>query len=171
MVTACLCDVAALIALRLGVPVDGVWSTNSAEELLRIVSIQATSCRYETLSLFSHTYMYTLVRDVVIFVAQLSGDNTFEDVCPLLGNTNYTQHVRVATDLQLNTTNLPDVVRRIHKFNATIIIIVHLHFSLTTATVTIVLLEIWRLMLLGMMRLLSLVESFKMMYVNTWTCL
>ena len=121
---------------------------------------------------FSHTYMYTLVHNVVIFVVQLSGDNTFEDVCPLLGNTNYTQHVRVATDLQLNTTNLPDVVRRIHKFNATIIIIiVHLHFSLTTATVTIVLLEMWRLMLLGMMRLLSLVKSFKMMYVNTWTCL
>ena len=113
--------------------------------------------------------MYTLVhnyRDVVIFVVQLSEDNTFEDVCPLLGNTNYTQHVRVATDLQLNTTNLPDVVRRIHKFNATIIIIVHLHFSLTTATVTIVLLEMWRLMLLGMMRLLSLVKSFKMMYVK-----
>ena len=53
-------------------------------------------------------------RDVVIFVVQLSGDNTFEDVCPLLGNTNYTQHVRVATDLQLNTTNLPDGVRRIN---------------------------------------------------------
>ena len=47
MVTACLCDVAALIALRLGVPVDGVWSTNSAEELLRIASIQATSSRYD----------------------------------------------------------------------------------------------------------------------------
>ena len=46
MVTACLCDVAALIALRLGVPVDGVWSTNSAEELIRIASVQATSCRY-----------------------------------------------------------------------------------------------------------------------------
>ena len=74
MVTACLCDVAALIALRLGVPVDGVWSTNSAEELLRIALIQATSCRYETLKValevswftfnelyFSHTYMYTLV--------------------------------------------------------------------------------------------------------------
>ena len=48
MVTACLCDVVALIALRLGMPVDGVWSTNSAEELLRIASMQATSCRYET---------------------------------------------------------------------------------------------------------------------------
>ena len=48
MVTACLCDVAALIALRLGVPVDGVWSTNSAEELLMIASMQTTSCRYET---------------------------------------------------------------------------------------------------------------------------
>ena len=124
---------------------------------------------------FSHTYMYTLVhnyRDVVIFVVQLSGDNTFEDVCPLLGNTDYTQHVRVATDLQLTTTNLPDVVRRIRKFNGYHnFIIVHLHFSLTSATVTIVLLEMWRLMLLGMMRLLSLVKSFKMMYVNTWTCL
>ena len=28
---------------------DGVWSTNSAEELLRIVSMQATSYRFETL--------------------------------------------------------------------------------------------------------------------------
>ena len=127
------------------------------------------SCFGSVLVLFSHTCMYTLMR--ALLYMQLSGDNTFEDVCPLLGNTDYTQHVRVATDLQLNTANLPDVVRRIRKFNATIIIIVHLHFSLTTATVTIALLEMWRLMLLGMMRLLSLVKSFKMMYVNTWTCL
>ena len=64
----------------------------------------------------SYIHVYTCAySDVVIFVIQLSGDNTFEDVCPLLGNTNYTQHVRVATDLQLTTTNLPDVVRRIHK--------------------------------------------------------
>ena len=41
------CDVAALIALRLAVPVDGVWSTNSAEELLRIASMKTTSCRYD----------------------------------------------------------------------------------------------------------------------------
>ena len=129
MVTSCLCDVAALIALRLGVPVDGVWSTNSAEELLRIASIQATSCRYdrnpiqqkllwECRSWFTFSMNSCAYRDVVIFVVQLSGDNTFEDVCPLLGNTNYTQHVRVATDLQLNTANLPDVVRRIHKMLA-----------------------------------------------------
>ena len=59
---------------------------------------------------------------------QLSEDNAFEDVCPLLGNTNYTQHVRVATDLQLMTTNLPDVVRhRMYK----IIIILHLGLFLS----------------------------------------
>ena len=45
MVTSCLCDVAALIALRLGVPVDGVLSTNSAEELLRIALVQSISYR------------------------------------------------------------------------------------------------------------------------------
>ena len=136
------------------------------------VALKVSWFTFNGILFLSYIHAYTCAyRDVVIFVVQLSGDNTFEDVCPLLGNTNYTQHVRVATDLQLTTTNLPDVVRRIHKFNATIIIIVHLHFSLTTATVTIVLLEMWRLMLLGMMRLLSLVKSFKMMYVNTWTCL
>ena len=64
-----------------------------------------------------HTCIHLCInyRDIVIFVIQLNGDNTFEDVCPLLDNINYTQHVRVATDLQLNTINLPDVVRRIHK--------------------------------------------------------
>ena len=46
---------------------------------------------------------------------QVSDGDTFEDVCPLLdlkdGITNYTQHVRIASNLQLTTRNLPDNVR------------------------------------------------------------
>ena len=46
---------------------------------------------------------------------QVSDGDTFEDVCPLLdlkgGTTNYTQHVRIASNLQLTTKNLPDNVR------------------------------------------------------------
>ena len=60
--------------------------------------------------------MGTRLHRIINFLVQLSGDDTFENVCPLLDlmeerNTNYTQHVRVATDLQLTTRNLPDVVR------------------------------------------------------------
>jgi len=38
---------------------------------------------------------------------------TFKDVCPLLLNEieRYTQHIRVGTDLQLATYNLPSTVR------------------------------------------------------------
>ncbi len=38
---------------------------------------------------------------------------TFQDVCPLLLNINngYTQHIRVTTDLQLNTDNLLNPVK------------------------------------------------------------
>ena len=47
---------------------------------------------------------------------QVSGGETFENVCPLLdlsgGTTNYTQHVRVQTDLQLTARNLLAPVRQ-----------------------------------------------------------
>ena len=37
--------IAVLIALGLAVPVDGVWSTNSAEDHLKTVEFQEISCR------------------------------------------------------------------------------------------------------------------------------
>ena len=44
---------------------------------------------------------------------QLGVNDTFVDVCPLLdGSVSYVQHVRVDTDLQLTTRNLPDTVSR-----------------------------------------------------------
>ena len=46
-------------------------------------------------------------------IFQLGANDTFGDVCPLLdGSVSYVQHVRVDTDLQLTTRNLPDTVSR-----------------------------------------------------------
>ena len=45
---------------------------------------------------------------------QLGDGDTFDDVCPLLdGTINYLQHIRVDTDLQLTTRNMPETVRRL----------------------------------------------------------
>ena len=54
------------------------------------------------------------INDVIMLLhfPQLEILNTFDDVCPLLdGTVSYFQHVRVNTDLQLTTRNLPDTVR------------------------------------------------------------
>ena len=96
-------------ALLLVAPVGGVWWILFALESWETVGIPLISCR-----LCYHVFVHNKYINHN-FLSQLSEGATFEDVCPLLdlmgGTSNYTQHVRVQTDLQLTTRNLPEEVK------------------------------------------------------------
>ncbi len=60
-----------------------------------------------------YIYIILLLITYLFYCWQLMDGQTFQDVCPLLLNINngYTQHIRVTTDLQLNTDNLLNPVK------------------------------------------------------------
>ena len=75
----------------------------------------------------------SLILVFMCIVHQLGAQQTFEDVCPLFdlmdGVANYTQHVRIASELQLTTRNLPDTVS-----TTSLMYLMYVEFTLTYCT-------------------------------------
>ena len=106
--------VGVVTVFQLVVPVDGVLLVLSVVDSQVTALMSIISCRYKFN--WQSKCLNILTCHILLYVHQVSGGETFENVCPLLdlsgGTTNYTQHVRVQTDLQLTARNLLAPVRQ-----------------------------------------------------------